>query len=587
MASSGPSVLQAARITLRRMAPLLREQRKWYWSGLVFVFLSIGLTLAYPQVMRIIIDEGIQGGKMSVVNELALLMIAILLVEGPATYLRTYLFDVGARRTGARLQKQFFEHTLSQEIGFYDAESTGELNARLTNDTRELTVLISQWVPEGIQFGLYGLFGLVFMVATSPLLTLAVLMVGPLVSVGTSILGRQIQKRMVSVQGTIAAAASTAYEAFTGIRTVRAYGQEQAEVERYSEKLDAQLKAGNLHTRSAATLEGVITLSSESAVVVALWAGGTLILTGALTAGGLVSFIIYTGLVVRSFKNLSRFFAEVMRSHGATERIFTLMAREPRLPTSGGAVPESLVGDLEFQHVRFSYPTRPDVETLHGIDLEVRAGEFLAIVGASGSGKSTLGGLVARLYDPTEGRILLDGRDLRDLDPGWLRKYVTFVSQDSSLFSRSLGENVRFGSQNAKPDEVEEALAISHADEFLDELPEGLDTEVGDRGVRFSGGQRQRIALARAILRRPRILILDEATAALDSEREELVKQELRKLPDQPTVIIVAHRLSTVVDMDRVVVVKDGCIVGSGTHEELLATSGVYRDLVEDQLVSD
>lgn len=587
MRSESMSVIRALVATAQRFGPLLRPHRKWFLWGLVFVFMSIGLTLVYPQVIRIIIDEGIQAGRMDRVNELALLMVAILFVEAPATYLRTYFFDVGSRRTVAALQKRFLRSTLSQEIGFFDKESVGELATRLNSDTHQISLLIAQSSPEGVRFALFGLFGLGFMLHTSPLLTLYVMVVAPPVFIGTSLLGRQIQNRMKSVQEATANASATTLEAYSGIRTVRAYDQEGAELDRFSRRLDELLRVGDSHTRAGAALEGFTTLAGEMAVVLSIWAGGMLILGGSLTAGALVSFIFYAGLVVRSLRNLSRFFAEVMRSFGATERIFELINREPGMPVSGGATLEFVRGELELEDVHFSYPSRPGIEILKGANLKVPAGEFLAVVGASGSGKSTIASLVARLYDPDRGRVFFDGVDVRDLDPRWLRKHVTLVSQDSSLFSRSIAENVEFGSEDATSDEINAAIAIAHANDFLDELPDGLDSQVGDRGARLSGGQRQRIALARAILRQAPVILLDEATSALDSEREGLVKNELRKLPYRPTVIIVAHRLSTVVDMDRVIVVQAGRIVESGRHDELLSRSAVYRELVENQLVSD
>jgi ATP-binding cassette subfamily B protein len=587
VAGDAVSVATAITVQAQRLRPLLREQRRWFAWGVVFVVLSIGLTLAYPQVIRIIIDEGIEQGRNERVNNLALVLIAILIVEAPSAFLRTYFFDIGARKAVIKLRNGLLRGLLSQEIGFFDKENVGELNARLMADTDQLSHLIAYWIPEGLRFSLYGAFGLAFMVHTSPLLTLLVLVVGPPVAVGTSVLGRRIQRRQAASANAFAAASSVVLESLAGIRTVRAYDQEAAEGERFAEKLRRLLAAAKRQTKVSAVLEGVTTLSSESAVVLAIWAGGTLIMTGLLTAGELISFIFYTGLVVRSFKNLSRFTAEVMRSHGATERVFELMARTSRMPLTGGLRPEGVEGRLQLERVSFRYPTRPDAETLRRVSLDVRPGEFVALVGSSGSGKSTIANLVARLYDPSEGRLLLDGIDLRELDPGWLRAHVTLVPQDASLFSRSIEDNVRYGSEDASAEEVSEALRVANAGEFIERLPDGLETQVGDRGVVFSGGQRQRIAIARAVLRKPRVLILDEATSALDSDSEKLVKEALRKLPHHPTIMIVAHRLSTVVDADRVLVIERGQVVATGTHADLIRKSSVYRELVETQLVRD
>jgi ATP-binding cassette subfamily B protein len=303
--------------------------------------------------------------------------------------------------------------------------------------------------------------------------------------------------------------------------------------------------------------------------------------------GALVTFILYATMVMRAIRNTSHAVVEVMRAQGATERIFDLSERISQMPAQDGVIPEAAVGHVQLENVHFTYPTRPDAAALHGIDLEIPRGEVMALVGSSGSGKSTIAKLIARLYDPDSGSVKLDGVDLRELDSEWLRRQVTLVPAEATLFACSLADNIRYGRRDASDKEVEEAARIAHAADFIEELPEAYETDVGDSGRLFSSGQRQRIAIARAILRDPKILILDEATAALDSAGEALVKDSLRKMADRPTVIMVSHRLSTILDADRVVLVRDGVIVGQGTHEELLESSEFYRDLLENQLAND
>jgi ABC-type multidrug transport system fused ATPase/permease subunit len=586
MAGAEITAMGALKTQTRRLWPMLRDQRSWFLLGALAVLLSIGLTLVYPQVIRIIIDEGIQQRDMARVNELAMLMLGILAVQGPASYLRIYFFDVGARRIGMRVQERLHRVVMDQEIAFFDKESVGALNARLSGDTGQLTQLVSIWIPEGLRFLLVGLFAIGLMLHTSPMLSLLVFLVAPPIAYGTVTLGRKIHRRAAVVQDESARAQASALEGFSSIRTVRAYDREDLEAKRYSGALQRLFRAGNRHVKASAMLEGITTLAGEAAVVLGIWAGGAFVVRGSLSAGELISFIFYAGLVVRSFRAMARFFAELMRSVGATERIFELMARDPEL-TPGTLHPEDIDGRIEFSDVEFSYPTRPDVRVLRGVNLEIEAGEFTAIVGASGSGKSTLGCLIARFYDASEGHVRLDGIDVREFEPRWLRDHVTLVSQDSSLFARSIDENLRYGSEDASHEDVEEAIRAANASSFIADLPEGRDTEVGDRGAVFSGGQRQRIALARALLRRPRVLILDEATAAIDSEGEKFIKEELRKLDYKPTVIIVAHRLSTVVDVDRVVVFKDGQVSAFAPHKELIETSSDYRELVENQLIQN
>ncbi len=587
MAEKPLSVLQALGSMARKLEPALRLQKRRLLLGTLFVVASIGTALAYPQVIRITIDEGIQTGDGGRIQFMALIMVGLLMVQAPATYLHVYLFQAAGRRVAAWIQERLHGNLLRQEIGFFDAESAGELNSRLNADAQLVLTLVDRWVPDALRFGLFAFCGIGLMVYTSPLLSVVVLAVVPVMGFTTTVLGRVIQRRQAKEQFQTAGVAATSLESLAAVRTVRAYDQEPAEGERFRQRLRALITVGDRRTRYSATLEAVTTLSSEIGVVIGISAGGMAIVSGKLTAGALVSFIFYAGLVVRGFKNLSRFGAEVMRIHGATERIFELMARESALPSGANLTPATARGDIQLSGVHFAYPTRPDVPILRGLDLTIPAGEFLAVVGPSGMGKSTIGNLIVRLYDPDAGTVTFDGADIRELDPTWLRKQVTLVSQDSSLFARSIDENTRFGSEDASEEDVERVLEATNAREFIDRQPQGRETVVGDRGVAFSGGQRQRLAIARALLREPKVLILDEATSALDSESESFVKDSLRKLAHHPTIILVAHRLSSVVDADRVIVVQDGRVAASGTHASLMQDSPVYRELVFSQLVSD
>jgi ATP-binding cassette subfamily B protein len=305
-----------------------------------------------------------------------------------------------------------------------------------------------------------------------------------------------------------------------------------------------------------------------------------------MTTGALVSFILYALLVARGFRNTSRFAGEALRAIGAMQWAFDLMNTTPRIPLSGGAQPDDLDGSIAFEDLRFRYPTRPDVEALRGINLRIEPGEVVAVVGSSGSGKSTLLNLILRFYDATQGRVLVGGRDVRDLDPSWLRGHIATVMQEPTLFSRTVAENIAYGTTPpADAGTVMRAAELASVDEFINRLPGRYDAQVGDRGVQLSGGQRQRVAIARALIRRPRILILDEATSALDAGLESVVQEALRAIDYRPTTLIIAHRLSTVAGVDRVVVVDQGRIVASGTHDELIHASPFYRQLVQTQLV--
>jgi ATP-binding cassette subfamily B protein len=313
--------------------------------------------------------------------------------------------------------------------------------------------------------------------------------------------------------------------------------------------------------------------------------GGSLVAAGELTAGALTAFLVYTLLIAMGLGALADIWAEAMRALGAAERVFDLTERPPEMPVSGGRHLERVTGRVAYESVRFRYPTRPDVEVLQGIDLVVEPGQVVALVGPSGGGKSTMGAMLSRLYDPSAGRLTLDGVDLRDLDPAWLRRLVGVVSQEPVLFSTSIAENVRYGCPGATGDDVKQALRAANAEAFVSAFPDGLATKVGERGQQLSGGQKQRIAIARALLKDPRILLLDEATSALDAESEALVQDALTKLMRGRTSVVIAHRLSTVIGADRVVVIDGGQVVETGTHAELMARGGAYARLVERQLL--
>jgi ATP-binding cassette subfamily B protein len=578
--------VQPVKQPLRRIGSLVWAERRLYLLGAPFVAISIGTGLAYPQVVRVLIDEGVQRARLDRLNQMALLLVGILLIEAIATFVRDYCFNLGAERTIARLRQLVFETLLKQDVQFFDRRDTGEITTRLWADVPALAIVLGEDLADAIRFTVFCIGGTALLFYTSVPLTLLTLLAVPPIVIGTTLLGRRVRTLSTALQQAHADTGAAAAEVIGGIRVVRAFAQERAEAARHERQTAKAIELARRKVVAQSLLGGVSFVAGECAAVLAIAVGGRLIVSGRLTTGALFSFILYALLVARGFRNASRYATDAMRAIGATDWLFGLVARRPLIPIAGGGRPERFDASIALDHVRFAYPTRPEVEALKGIDLFIPPGEVVALVGKSGSGKSTLLNLILRFYDPDEGRVLVGGFDVRDLDPAWFRAHLATVQQDPTLFSRTIAENIAYGVPRADAAQIEAAAALACADEFIARVPGGYDAPIGERGVQLSGGQRQRLAIARAVLRRPKILILDEATSALDAELESIVQEALRGIDYRPTTIIIAHRLSTVANVDRVVVLDSGRIVETGTHDELLQASSFYRQLVMTQLVA-
>ncbi|MFL6543123.1 MAG: ABC transporter ATP-binding protein [Chthoniobacterales bacterium] len=570
---------------LRALLRLMWQHRRYYVGGAVFVFIGMFTTLAYPQAIRITIDEGLRGGHAERINLLAGIMLTLLLTEAFATFMRNYLFNAGAEHASAQLRQDAFEHLLRQEIAFFDDANTGALTSRLWGEIPHVQWLLGERLGDALRYTVLGVGGIALLFYTSRLLSGVVLLALPVLSFVTTVLSRRVRHASIATQNAYAEAGTIAHETISGIRTVRAFGQERAEAERHWTKLRAAIQRARRSISGYAAGNALSLLAGEGSALLALWVGGLLILRGQLSAGALISFMLYAFIVAKGVRSASDFWSEAARTAGTTAWVLELLERQPQLPTSGGQRPSESQGQIILDDVHFAYAGRPDVSALAGVSLQIESGETVALVGRSGSGKSTIVNLLLRFYDPTGGRVLLDGRDIRELDSEWLRSQIGIVMQEPVLFSRTVAENIRYGHADGA-DGMTMAAELARATEFIERLPQRYDTEIGERGVQISGGQRQRLAIARALVRRPRILILDEATSALDAENEALVQGAMRELHYNPTTLIVAHRLSTVVHVDRVVVIDHGRIIAVGPHTQLLQSSDFYRRLVETQLVT-
>jgi ABC-type multidrug transport system fused ATPase/permease subunit len=569
---------------LRALSALLLEQRSLYGLGSVFMAIGLLTALSYPVIVKRLIDEGVLAGHLDRVNQLALVLLALLLAESVATVVRDYYFNLAAERLAAGLRQRVFDRLLRQEIGFFDRLNAGEITTRLWDDVAVINTVVGDRLGSAVRFALVGVVGTILLVYTSPLLTLVLMLAVPPIAAAAWFLGGRVKSLSARTQQAYAEAGVVADESLGGIRTVRAFSQETVAVSRYRAKLLAAVEAARQRILANSLRSGVSFVVGEAAALFGLWAGANLILQGRLTSGAVISFVLYGLIVARGFRRASDFWGEAVRGLGATQWIFEVLAREPQIVAGGGVRLARLEGGVTLDGVRFRYPTRPDVEALAGVDLRIEPGEVVALVGRSGAGKSTILNLLLRFYDPDEGKITVDGHDVRTLDASWLRAQIGVVLQDPVLFSGTIADNIRYGLDASGDSEVAAAAELACAREFIERFPDKLATTIGTRGVQLSGGQRQRLAIARAVLRRPRILILDEATNALDSESERFVHQALRALDYGPTTFIIAHRLSTVLHVDRVVVLDGGRIVDSGRHDELLKGSAAYRQLVETQL---
>ena len=573
-------------VPVRRLVALARPELGILGLATVMLVLGSGLNLTFPLAVRWLVDLIAEGGDTGRIDQIAGLLLGLFALSAAFAGLRAWLFTVAGERIVARLRQDLYRSVIGQEVAFFDATRTGELTNRLSNDTGVLQNTVTVNLSMALRFTAGAVGGIGMLAWMSPRLTAVTLAVVPLVAIGASVYGRVIRRLSRQVQDALARAGEIAEETISGLRTVRSFSAEPAEIARYTTAIDDSYRLAARRAGAFGVFQGIAGFGGYGAIALVVWYGGRLVIDGSMSLGDLTAYLLYTLTVAFSLAALSGLWGDLMRAVGASERVFELLDRDRGLEASGGSDPAPVAGDIAFDNVVFTYPSRPDVPVLRGLSLRVAPGEVVALVGPSGAGKSTIAALLLRLYDPDAGVVQLDGVDLSTRDPAAVRRHFGVVAQEPVLFATSIRDNVRYARPDASDDDVRAALEAANALSFVEGFPEGLDTPVGERGVRLSGGQKQRIAIARAVLADPRILILDEATSALDAENEHLVQEALDRLMAGRTTLVIAHRLSTVRGADRVAVLDGGEVIEEGSHEALIARGGLYARLVERQLAS-
>tara|TARA_A100001037_G_scaffold279542_1_gene281499 strand:+ start:1979 stop:3799 length:1821 start_codon:yes stop_codon:yes gene_type:complete len=574
---------------LRRLGGFLRPYRLAIAGAGLALTVAAGTVLVIGQGLRRLVDDGFAAGNIALLDNALVALLVIVVVLAGATYSRFYLVSWIGERVMADLRKAVFQHTLRLDPAFYETMRIGEVMSRLTADTTLIQAVVGTSASMALRNVLLVLGGMAMLAITSPRLTLLVMLVVPLILVPILVFGRQVRRLSRESLDRLADVSAYVDESIANIRTVQAFGHETLDRARFSDRVEETFATSVRRIRARALLTAIVILLIFGAIGVILWIGGRDVISGRLSAGDLSAFVFYAVIVASSVGAISEVIGELQRAAGATERLFELMDIEPKIvpPDRPRSLPKRAEARVSVEGVTFRYPSRPDDAALTEFSLDVAPGETVALVGPSGAGKTTVFQLLLRFYDPDAGRLSLDGTDLRDLDPAELRHHVGLVPQEPVIFSADAWENIRYGRPGASDEDVRAAADAASASSFIDALPDGFDTFLGEKGVRLSGGQRQRIAIARAILRDPELLLLDEATSALDAESERAVQTALTGLMQDRTTLVIAHRLATVTAADRIVVLDEGRIVAEGTHQELIHKGGLYARLAELQFDLD
>ena len=586
-AGAGAKAEKAPIGSLRTLWPFVSRHRGLFIAWLLALACSSTATLSLPHAFRIMIDQGFAQGAGGAIDRAFALLFVVAVALALATAARFFFVSLLGERVVADLRRQLYAHLISLDADFFDRNRSGELVSRLTADAELLRGVIATSMSVALRSTVTFLGGLVMLFVTAPALAAYALLGIPLAVLPIVIGGRRLQKISRASQDRVADANALANETLGAVRTVQAHAREPYELGRFVEALKIAVATARRRIQAQAWVTAIAIVLVFGAITLVLWSGAHDVAEGRMSAGTLAQFVLYALIAGGSVGALAEVWNELQRAAGGMGRITELLVEQPGItaPAAPQALSLPVRGELSFERVTFHYPMRSDLPALEDFDLRVRPGETVALVGPSGAGKSTVFSLLLRFHDPDSGTLRVDGHDIRGLDPTALRESIALVPQQAAIFATSARDNIRYGRLEATDAEVDAAVRAAHATDFIDALPQGLDTELGERGARLSGGQQQRIAIARALLKDAPILLLDEATSALDAQSERAVQQALETLMQGRTTLVIAHRLATVLKADRIVVMDRGRIVAEGTHEQLLAEGGLYAELAKLQFL--
>ena len=569
---------------LLRLLSYAKPYRVRLGIALISLLVAGALGLAFPQVVGMLIDAAFVQRDSQKLNQFALLLVGVFAAQAGFSFLRTYLLSYTGERIVADVRTQLYNHLTSLPVSFFANRRVGELTSRLASDVSVVQTVTTGSITELLRSGLLLVGGITIIFITNVRLSVLMLAIVPVVIVSAHFYGRYVRRLSTQVQDRLAEANSVLEETLSAIRIVQSFVREEYERARYRSRIQDSLKLAVKRAIASGGFIAFIILVVYSGIAVVLWFGSRMVISGQMTAGDLIKFVLYTFFVGGAVGGMTELYGQFNQAIGATRRVFELLDTKPEIkdPQDPETL-EKVQGHVELIDVEFTYPDERALAVLKSVTIEAKPGEIIALVGPSGAGKSTLVALIPRFYDVSAGSIRIDSHDIRSLRLADLRSAIGMVPQETTLFGGPIRENIGYGKLGASNEEIEAVARAAHAHEFISEFPEGYDTVVGERGVKLSGGQRQRIAIARALLKNPAILILDEATSSLDSESERLVQDALETLMQGRTTFVIAHRLSTVRRADRIIVLDQGRIVEEGSHDELLAGGGLYKRLYEIQ----